>query len=114
MVETHYELWEQGAAERRENFRLRNSGALRLAVSYDKPQAQIGEEVTCNVAAERIGHQGDGQMFGMMLAEIGLPPGADVDRASLEAAAKASGWALNHFDILPDRVIVYLWPRAAV
>lgn len=112
LVETHYELWEQGAAERRENFRLRNSSALRLAVSYDKPQAQIGEEVTCNVAAERIGHQGDGQMFGMMLAEIGLPPGADVDRASLEAAAKASGWALNHFDILPDRVIVYLWPRA--
>ncbi|MGE0130751.1 MAG: MG2 domain-containing protein [Blastocatellales bacterium] len=112
LVETHYEPWGQGAAERRENFKLRNSSALRLAVSYDKFDAKVGDEVTCNVVAERIGHQGYGQMFGMMLAEIGLPPGADVDRASLEQAVKESGWELNHYDVLPDRVIVYLWPRA--
>jgi hypothetical protein len=107
-VETHYEPWEQGSADRRENFRLRNSSALRLAVNYGKLEAEIGEEIVCNVAAERIGHEG----YGMMLAEIGLPPGADVDRESLERAAKESDWSLNHYDILPDRVIVYLWPRA--
>ena len=48
----------------------------------------------------------------MLLAEIGLPPGADVDRASLESAMKSSGWTISQYDVLPDRVIVYLWPRA--
>ncbi|HEV2666717.1 MAG TPA: hypothetical protein VG324_17495, partial [Blastocatellia bacterium] len=108
VVETHYEPWEQGAAERRENFRLRNSSALRLAVKYDKLEAKVGEEIVCNVEAERIGRQG----YGMMLAEIGLPPGADVDRESLERAAQETGWSLNHYDVLPDRVIAYLWPQA--
>ncbi|MGH9835156.1 MAG: hypothetical protein ACRD9Y_19215, partial [Blastocatellia bacterium] len=112
IVETHYEPWKQGASERRENVRLRDSGALRLAVSYDKAEAKIGDEVTCNVVAERVAHRGYGQMFGMMLAEIGLPPGADVGRASLEQAVKESGWDLNHYDALPDRIVVYLWPRA--
>ena len=41
-----------------------------------------------------------------------MPPGADVDRASLEQAVKETGWDLNHYDVLPDRVVVYLWPRA--
>jgi hypothetical protein len=47
----------------------------------------------------------------MLLAEIGLPPGADVDRASLETAVKNSGWSLSRYDVLPDRLVVYLWPR---
>jgi hypothetical protein len=25
---------------------------------------------------------------------------------------KASGWGINQYDILPDRVVVYLWPQA--
>lgn len=25
---------------------------------------------------------------------------------------KDSGWDVNQFDVQPDRVIVYLWPRA--
>jgi alpha-2-macroglobulin-like protein len=108
VVETHYEPWGQGASERRENIKLRNSSALRLAVNYDKLEAKIGEEVVCKVTAERVGHYG----YGMMLAEIGLPPGADVDRESLERAAQESGRSLNHYDVLPDRVIAYLWPQA--
>jgi A-macroglobulin receptor binding domain len=40
-----------------------------------------------------------------------LPPGADVDRASLERARKESNWGINQYDVLPDRVIFYLWPR---
>jgi hypothetical protein len=48
----------------------------------------------------------------MMLAEIGLPPGAEVDRASLDKAMAASGWDISQYDVLPDRVIVYLWPHA--
>ena len=48
----------------------------------------------------------------MLLAEIGLPPGAEVDRSSLEQAMKASVWEINEYDVLPDRLIVYLWPHA--
>jgi hypothetical protein len=36
---------------------------------------------------------------------------ADVDRASLESAMDASGWQVSHYEVLPDRVLVYLWPR---
>jgi hypothetical protein len=35
-----------------------------------------------------------------------------LQRESLERAAQESDWSLNHYDVLPDRVIVYLWPRA--
>jgi hypothetical protein len=81
---------------------------LRLTVGYDKNSARVGEEVTCTVEAERVGFKG----YGMLLAEIGLPPGADVDRATLEEAMKSSGWSLSQYDVLPDRVVVYLWPQA--
>jgi len=84
------------------------ASALRLSVAYDRTQGEISQEVTCDVKAERVGHEG----YGMMLAEVGLPPGADVDRASLERAVKGSDWALSSYDVLPDRLVVYLWPRA--
>ena len=84
------------------------SSALKLSVAYDRTEAGVAQEVTCDVAAERVGHVG----YGMMLAEVGLPPGADVDRASLERAMAESGWALGSYDVLPDRLVVYLWPRA--
>ena len=74
---------------------------------FDKTTARVGDEITCKVEAERA----DFISYGMMLAEIGLPPGAEVDRASLERAVKQAGWAVNQYDVLPDRVIVYLWPR---
>ncbi len=79
---------------------------LELSVSFDKIQARVGEDITCFVKAARIGKNG----YGMLLAEIGLPPGADVDRASLEKAMVESDWTFNRYDILPDRVVVYLWP----
>jgi hypothetical protein len=84
------------------------SDALRLTVRFDKQSANVGENVKCTVDAERIGFRG----YGMLLAEIGLPPGAEVDRNSLEEAIKASGWDINEYEVLPDRLIVYLWPHA--
>jgi hypothetical protein len=83
-----------------------DSRSLRLNTRCDKTNARIMEQITCRVKAERVGSRG----YGMLLAEIGLPPGADVDRASLDAAIKTN-WAIDQYDILPDRVIVYLWPR---
>ena len=108
LVETYYLPWSASMATQAENLKLGAKRALRLAVTYDKTEAKIGEEITCKVEAERIGFSG----YGMMLAEIGLPPGVDVDRATLEAAVKEEGWGVNHYDVLPDRVILYLWPRA--
>jgi uncharacterized protein YfaS (alpha-2-macroglobulin family) len=101
IVETHYENWSANSAREQ-------SKALRFAVNFDKTQAKIGEEILCKVEAERIGFHG----YGMIMAEIGLPPGADVDRASLELAIQKSNWQINQYDILPDRVLVYLWPYA--
>jgi uncharacterized protein YfaS (alpha-2-macroglobulin family) len=82
--------------------------ALKLETRFDRYESKVMEEITCQVKAERVGFKG----YGMLLAEIGLPPGADVDRASLEAAMRGSDWAINQYDILPDRVVVYLWPSA--
>jgi hypothetical protein len=79
-----------------------------MDVHFDKHSLAPGEEVQCSVLAERVGFRG----YGMMLAEIGLPPGVEVERDSLERAMKESGWVINQYDILPDRVVLYLWPRA--
>ena len=45
--------------------------------------AHVGKAMECSVAARRFGSQS----YGMMLAEVGLPPGAEVDpQFSVEAA----------------------------
>jgi hypothetical protein len=85
-----------------------SSPDLRLQATFDKTDARIGSSITCHVEAERIGFRG----YGMLLAEIGLPPGADVDRSSLETALK--NWTIMQYDVLPDRILLYLWPRAGV
>jgi hypothetical protein len=99
-VTTWYSPWPERPAPQ--------AGPLRLSVAYDRLIAAPGEKVTCKVTAERIGSFGQG----MLLGEIGLPPGADVDRNSLDEAIGASGWAFSRYDVLPDRIVVYLWPRA--
>jgi hypothetical protein len=107
-VATYYLPWQESLAMQNANPRPNGSSRLRLTAKFDKTEAKISDEITCHVEAERIGFHG----YGMMLAEIGLPPGADVDRASLDLAMTQSEWSINQYDVLPDRVIVYLWPRA--
>jgi hypothetical protein len=104
----YYVPWIQAAARSNLHQDAKVSGALQLSVQFDKQSANVGESVQCNVDAERIGFHG----YGMLLAEIGLPPGAEVDRSSLERAMEASGWDINEYDVLPDKLIVYLWPHA--
>ena len=106
-VATYYVPWKQDGSVR-EITRTGESRALRLSVKFDKADATVGDSIRCSVQAERIGHYG----YGMLLAEIGLPPGADVDRASLDKTIEESGWDVSHYDVLPDRLILYLWPRA--
>ncbi len=84
-----------------------DSESLRYSVKFDRTNSAVGDSILCTVHAERVGFYG----YGMMLAEIGLPPGADVDRASLDALS-SSTWDVQSYEIQPDRVIFYLWPRA--
>lgn len=85
-----------------------NNEQLRMAVAFDTTTPLPEKQVDVTAHFERIGFQG----YGMMIGEIGLPPGADVDRASLESAVAASDYQLNHYEVLPDKVLIYLWPGA--
>jgi hypothetical protein len=85
----------------------RASSVLRFSVDYTTRKLNAGDAVECRVRAERLGYRG----YGMMLAEVGLPPGADVDRESLEHALQGT-YSVYRYDVLPDRVILYIWPDA--
>jgi hypothetical protein len=50
-----------------------------FAYNCDAADAKVGQPISCTVSARRFGAQN----YGMMVAEVGLPPGADVDRPSL-------------------------------
>jgi len=83
------------------------ASTLLLAATFDKKRCERSTKKFPATLSGAVGFSG----YGMLLAEIGLPPGADVDRASLESAMKSSGWTISQYDVLPDRVVVYLWPR---
>ncbi len=107
-VTLYYVPWVRTESDAALEHQEKASDALRLAVRFDKPTAKVGENIQCTVDAERIGFRG----YGMMLAEIGLPPAAEVDRESLDRAMKETGWDIEKYDVLPDSLIVYLWPHA--
>ena len=95
----------QAEATQTENFRSGDTRALKLKADFDHREAKVGEAIACRVEAERIGFAG----YGMMIAEIGLPPGVEVDHESLEEA-KQTG--VDGYEVQPDRVVFYLWPSA--
>jgi hypothetical protein len=97
-VTTYWTPWEQTKA--------RENTEVRLSIDFDKRNAKVGEAIRCKVTAERVGFRG----YGMLMAEIGLPPGMDVDRSSLESALDVLG--IDRYELLPDRVLFYLWPPA--
>ncbi len=104
IVSTHYIGWKDADISNRN---VNDSRAIRLDYKCDRQQPKIMETVSCAVEAERVGFKG----YGMLLAEIGLPPGADVSRESLEKAFE-NDWSLSRYDVLPDRIVVYMWAKA--
>jgi hypothetical protein len=50
--------------------------------------------------------------YGMMLAEIGLPPGFEIDRESLETARETG--SIQGYEVQPDRIVFYVWPEAGI
>jgi hypothetical protein len=107
VLANYYVPWGDSSTKTEENLASGESRALQYRVNYDRYEAKEGETVKCRVATERIGYKG----YGMMLAEVGLPPGAQVDRQSLESA-KESGAGVSSYEVLPDRVVFYVWPTA--
>lgn len=100
---SYYIPWKDSSATREENLQLGESRSLHLAVGFDQNNPVSGQIVRCHVEAERVGFRG----YGMMIAEIGLPPGADVDRESLDLARVES---VLSYEVQPDKVVFYLWP----
>ncbi|MBK8149461.1 MAG: carboxypeptidase regulatory-like domain-containing protein [Acidobacteria bacterium] len=103
LVRSHYIPWNDSAST---NQNFNDSRAIRLDYACDTLTGKILDKVTCSVEAERIGFRG----YGMLLAEIGIPPGAEVSRESLDKALK-DDWSFSRYEVLPDRIIVYMWAR---
>ena len=90
-----------------EKMQARVSPEIRLDVQFDKTEISVGEQTRCFVKIERTGSRSGG----MMIASIGLPPGAEVDRASLQALLNRRN-GVAYYEVMPDRVVFYLyrWP----
>lgn len=63
-----------------------------------------GDTATCDIEIARVGYRGSG----MLVAEIGLPPGAEVDEAALHEARQNR--YIDDFEVWPGRVVLYVWP----
>src|SRR6185369_6821446 len=74
LVSTHFVRWDDPSAV------AGQSDKFQISVTTDKQTAKIGEEIKYSVAYRRS----DWQSCGMSIIEIGLPPGVEVDRSSLE------------------------------
>ncbi len=94
-VTTHYQPW---------HVRPQTEQTIKLSAQFDKTTVEPNELVTCNITVARL------KGSGMVIAEIGLPPGAQVERGSLEQAIRERSYTIDRYDVLPDRVVFYLWP----
>ena len=68
IVQAHYIDWRDADSD---GGNSNESRQLRLAYQCDKQTAAIMQEISCDVETERVGFKG----YGMLLAEIGIPPG---------------------------------------
>jgi hypothetical protein len=100
-ITSYYVPWNYSSAALGENVQRGETRALRLNVHYGQTAPKVNEPVHCEVQVERIGFVG----YGMMVAEIGLPPGSEVDRQSLQDSGQ-------QYEVRPDRVVFYVWPSA--
>ncbi len=104
VVKEHYVAWENADISS-----VNMSGSRTLALQYNcgTGQAAVMEEITCSASIERIAFSG----YGMLMAELGTPPGADIDRESLDKAVRDS-YSISRYEVLPDRVVFYMYASA--
>jgi hypothetical protein len=94
-----YETWGQ----------KRQAKELDMQVHYGALASAVNDPVACDVVISRPSFRG----YGMMIAEVGLPPGAEVDRGVLEDLINDGKNGVNSYEVEPDHVTFYVWPRAA-
>jgi hypothetical protein len=82
---------------------------MEMQVRFNTLATKVNDPVACDVMITRPSFRG----YGMMIAEVGLPPGAEVDRGVLEELI--GNWAngVDSYEVAPDHVTFYVWPRAA-
>ena len=102
-----YAPWQGSAKPEKAKTRIGTDFGLDFGYSCNAADARVGQPINCTVDVRRFGSGGDG----MLLAEVGLPPGADVDRAAL--GRLLDNWTISRYELQPDRVVFYLWPWKA-
>lgn len=107
MTAWFYVPWAQTAVDRTKTTVPGKDFGPDFGYACDATAAKAGQPITCTVSTRRFGSEG----YGMMLAEVGLPPGADVDRASLGKVL--DNWTIEKYDLEPDRIVFYLWSSPA-
>ena len=79
---------------------------LHFTVRCPTTHLDIGQSTSCEVEILRLRERG----LGMMIAEVGLPPGAEVDQVALRRAVEDR--SIQHFEVWPGRLVLYVWPQA--
>jgi hypothetical protein len=87
----------------------RSAPDLAVQTQFDRLEVAVNDAITCQVKVSRPGFRG----YGMLIARIGLPPGSEVDRGTLAAVVADRKASVDYFEVSPDAVTFYLWPRAA-
>ena len=98
-----YSPWKQDVTNAQSSTQTGKDYGLDFGYKCEADGAKVGQPINCNVGVRRFGSSG----YGMLLAEVGLPPGADVDRASL--ARLLDNWTISRYELQPDRIVFYLW-----
>jgi len=104
VVKEHYVAWENADFS---SVNMSGSRALALQYNCGTGQAAVMQEITCTASIERIAFRG----YGMLMAELGTPPGADIDRESLDKAISETR-SISRYEVLPDRIVFYMYPSA--
>jgi len=104
---SYYVPWAETANPASAKTQTGKEFGLDFGYSCSAANAKVGKQIDCMVDARRFGSGG----YGMLIAEVGLPPGADVDRASL--AKLLNDWTVSRYELQPDRIVFYLWSRNA-
>src|SRR4029078_2129069 len=71
IVSNYYVPWRADSQVETAHTKSGDAESIKLETRFDKREGRVMDVVTCRVKAERIGFRG----YGMLLAEIGLPPG---------------------------------------
>ena len=100
---SYYIPWLETATPTQTKTQTGKDYGLDFGYSCAAEKATAGLPINCTVSVRRFGSNS----YGMLLAEVGLPPGADVDRASL--AKLLDTWTISRYELQPDRIIFYLW-----